>query len=329
MTDMLTQVQTPTDDTRLAHFPVTFFASAMGLAGFALALHKAETVLNTGHLASLGAVALAILVFVLIASLFGVKVWRHSAAVKAEWHHPVTLAFFPAISISMLLLATALVSVLPPVALWLWVAGTAAQGVLTLAVLSGWIGKRSFQPMHISPAWFIPAVGNVVVPLAGVQLGFVETSWLFFSAGLLFWIVLLTLVMNRLIFHDPLPERLYPTLAILIAPPAVAFTSWLNLNGGVLDPMARVLFGITLTFAALVLTQVPSLARLPFAISWWALSFPVAALSIATLTYGALADSAAHTVSGIGVVALLTAIIIGLVLRTSLAIRRGQICRPG
>ena len=32
----------------------------------------------------------------------------------------------------------------------------------------------------------------------------------------MFWIVLLTLVMNRLIFHDPLPDRLVPTLVILI-----------------------------------------------------------------------------------------------------------------
>lgn len=329
MTDTLIEVHPAPSGDRLAHFPVTFFASAMGLAGFALGLGKAETVLGLGHLASRTAVAVAMLDFVLIAGFFAVKLWRHAAAVKAEWQHPVTLAFFPAISISMLLLAAAVVTALPLAALWLWVAGTAAQGVLTLAVLSGWIGKRRFQPMHISPAWFIPAVGNVVVPLAGVHLGFIETSWLFFSAGLLFWIVLLTLVMNRLIFHDPLPGRLYPTLAILIAPPAVAFMSWLQLNGGALDPMARVLFGITVTFAALVLTQLPALARLPFAISWWALSFPVAALSIATLTYGALAGSAAHRVTGLGIVALLIAIIIGLVLRTGLAIRRGQICRPG
>jgi tellurite resistance protein len=40
--------------------------------------------------------------------------------------------------------------------------------------------------------------------------------------------MLLTLVFNRIIFHDPLPGKLQPTLVILIAPPAVA--SWHGSN---------------------------------------------------------------------------------------------------
>ena len=85
-----------------------------------------------------------------------------------------------------------------------------------------------------------------------------------------------------------------PTLAILIAPPAVAFLSWLQLNGGVLDAAARLFYGTALVFTALALTQVAKLRGQGFALSWWALSFPVAALTIATLRYGALAGSPAH-----------------------------------
>ena len=238
------------------------------------------------------------------------------------------LAFFPAISISLLLIATALLPEAPGTARVLWLTGVAAQGVLALAVISGWIGHRPFQPMHISPAWFIPAVGNVVVPLAAVPLGYPETAWLFFSAGMLFWLVLLTLVMNRLIFHDPLPGRLYPTLAILVAPPAVGFLAWLALNGGVLDGFARVLYGVTLVFLALVAAQVRAFAALPFALSWWALSFPVAALTVATLRYAELAGSAAHRGAGMAFLIALCAIVTGLAARTATAIARGEICQP-
>ncbi|MDE4134869.1 SLAC1 anion channel family protein [Phaeobacter sp. QD34_3] len=322
---MSTEPQTPqqAEDPRLAHFPVPFFASVMGLSGVTLALHTAGF-----DGISLVVLGLAVVAFAVLAFVYTLKALRHPAAVAAEWQHPVKLAFFPAMSISLLLIATALRPVLPELARIVWLVGALAQGALTLAVLSNWIGHRSFQTIHMSPAWFIPAVGNVVAPVAGVALGFVETSWLFFSAGMIFWLVLLVLVMNRLMFHDPLPGRMVPTLAILIAPPAVGFLAWLQLNGGVLDGFARFLFGAALVFFALAATQVAKLRGLPFALSWWALSFPMAALTIASFRFGALSGSAGHEVGGYVLLALLCAIVAGLVWRTGLAIARGEICQP-
>jgi tellurite resistance protein len=313
---------------RLAHFHVTFFATVMGLAGLTLALHRAEGAMGTGHVASGAALAVTVLAFAAIALVYALKARAHPQAVAAEWHHPVKLAFFPAISISLLLIGTAARPVAPEAARLVWLLGVAAQGALTLAVISGWIGRRPFQPMHVSPAWFIPAVGNVVVPVAGVSFGFVELSWLFFSTGLIFWLVLLTLVMNRLIFHDPLPARLLPTLVILIAPPAVSFLAWLQLNGGVLDPFARLLYYAALGFAAIVAVQAAGFAKLPFALSWWALSFPVAALTLASFAYAALAWSGAHLALAWGLSALLLGIVGALVARTALAILRDEICKP-
>jgi tellurite resistance protein len=313
---------------RLADFPVPFFATVMGLGGLTLALHAAEAQADLGHAASLAALALTVAAFLAIAGLYALKALRHREAVAAEWRHPVKLAFFPAITICLLLIATALRPVAEEAARAVWLAGAAGQAGLTLAVLSNWIGHRPFQPMHLSPAWFIPAVGNVVAPVAGVGLGFPETSWVFFSAGMVFWLVLLSLVMNRLVFHDPMPGRMVPTLAILIAPPAVAFLAWLQLNGGVVDAFARILYGAALVFLALAATQAHRLRALPFALSWWALSFPVAALAIATLRFGDGIGSGAHVTAGYGLVAVLVLIVAALVARTGVGIARREICRP-
>lgn len=76
------------------------------------------------------------------------------------------------------------------------------------------------------------------MPIAGVQHGFSELSWFFFSIGVVFWLVLLTIIFNRMFFHQPLPGKLLPTLFILIAPPGAGFVSWLQLNGE-LDAFAR------------------------------------------------------------------------------------------
>jgi len=312
---------------RLEHYPVTFFAIIMGLSGLALALHAAEAAWKVNAIASNIAYGAAMLAFVAVAFGYLLKAIRHPQAVTAEWNHPVRLAFFPAISISLLLLGTASLSRSAPLAEALWLAGMALQGVLTIAVVSGWISTRAFQTGHLSPAWFIPAVGNVIVPIAGAQLGYVEISWYFMSVGLLFWIVLLTLVMNRLIFHDPLPGRLQPTLVILIAPPAVAFTAWLRLTGEV-DAFAHILLNAAYLFTLIVGVQLPRIVKLPFALSFWALSFPFAAVTISSFLYAGKSGSQAHVVIGSVLLAALLVIIAALIIRTIRAMAAGEICVP-
>ncbi|WP_323780362.1 SLAC1 anion channel family protein [Thalassovita sp.] len=312
---------------RLEHYPVTFFAVVMGMSGLTLALHAAE--LAYGIHGSFSNIAYGATVFfaLLIAMGYIAKALQYPAAVVAEWKHPVRLAFFPAISISLLLIATATLPRNAQAAEILWLIGMVSQGVLTIAVISGWIGARAFQTGHLSPAWFIPAVGNVIVPIAGVPLGYFELSWYFMSVGLIFWIVLMTLVMNRLIFHDPLPGRLQPTLVILIAPPAVAFVAWVRLYGEV-DAFARILLNGAYLFTLIVAVQLPRMVRLPFALSFWALSFPFAAVTIASFNFAANAQSPIHKSIGSGLLLVLLIIIAALLLRTLKALRKGEICVP-
>lgn len=312
---------------RLENFPVTFFAVVMGMLGLTLALHAAEAAFGLPAVTSIAALAASVAIMLAVSALYALKVATHREAVIEEWAHPVKIAFFPTISISVLLLAIAFLPYSRAFAMLLWVIGTIGQGTLTLSVVANWIGHRSFQPMHIGPAWFIPAVGNVVVPVAGAMLGFTEISWLFFSAGLVFWIILLTLVMNRLIFHDPLPGRLLPTLVILIAPPAVAFIAYVRLTGDV-DAFARILLNSGYVFAAVVATQLPKFARLGFALSWWALSFPVAALTIASFLYADRTGSAGHEFVAGFLLALLAVIVAGLLIATTRAIMARKICQP-
>ena len=311
------------EEASLRHLPVGIFGASMGVFGFALALRAAGF---AGLSAAMQWVGVAF--FLLLAGAYATKAVLHPADTKAEWNHPVRIAFFPAISISVLLLATLLVEHQPGIATVLWMIGAAAHAVLTVLVVTQWIGHRPFQPMHLSPAWFIPAVGNVIVPLAGVRLGHAEISWYFLSVGLLFWIVLLTIVFNRLIFHDPMPGRLKPTMVILVAPPAVAFLAWLQLNGGAVDDFARILINIGYVFALIVAVQLPAILRLPFALSFWALSFPLAAIATASFRFAALTGSAFHLWTGYALLAALALAIVGLAVRTVQVTLAGQVFRP-
>ncbi len=307
----------------LAHFPITFFGVTMGVFGLALALRAGGFAQASDAVTVVGAAILAV-----IMALYALKALRHPAQVGAEWGHPVRLSFFPAASISLLLLALLLQSHLPEVSAALWIFAAGVQAVLTVVIVSAWISARAFGPAMLSPAWFIPAVANVIVPLGGVHLGLTEVAWYFFSVGIVFWIILLTLVFNRLIFHDPLPGKLRPTLVILIAPPSVVFLGWTELNGGQIDAFAHVLINVALFFAAIVAVQVPALLRLPFAMSFWALSFPLAALSTANFRHAALGGSGVFHTVGLAVLVLLILTVLALAVRTLRAAIAGEICQP-
>ena len=308
---------------RLAHFPVSFFTISMGVFGLSLAFRASGL---DGPSLVFGAIAIAILVTCFVA--LALKALRHPAELRAEWEHPVKIAFFPAASVSLLLMATFLQDYAPGLATGIWLTGAAIQGLLTVVVISAWIGHRAFGPGHLSPAWFIPAVGNVAAPLGGVPLGFVELSWYFFATGLLFWLVLLTLIFNRLIFHDPLPGKLKPTIVILIAPPALAFTAWVQFHGGVVDAPAHILINLGYFFTALVAVQLPALLKLPFALSFWALSFPLAAITIASFRFADLVGTAAHLAMGWGLLVVLTVTIFVLAARTIRAALSDALFQP-
>lgn len=324
----MTDTAAPASPAWLEHFPVPMFAVTMGLAGSTLALRGAETALGLAEGMSRGAFWVTLAVFAAIAAVYLAKAAIHPRAVLAEWHHPVRMAFFPAISISLMLLGTAALTAAPGLAAVLWMPGAALQFVLTLAVVSNWISARAFQAGVLNPGWFIPAVGNVIVPLAGAPLGYVELSWYFMAVGLVFWIVLLTLVINRLMFHDPMPARLQPSLVILIAPPAVAFTAWVGMHGGVVDDVARILINSAYFFTALVFLNLPRLLRLPFAVSFWALGFPFAAVTVASLRFAEVTGSVVHQGMGLALLAVLAVIIAGLTWRTLRAILRHELFVP-
>jgi len=312
---------------RLEHFPISFFATVMGTAGLAIAWKKAHHVLGLPAEIGLALQWWALAIFVLLALGYAAKMAGHWSAVKHEFAHPIRLNFFPASSISLLLLAVAFADTHAGLAQGFWTIGAILHLGFTLTVMSSWIHHTRYDIKHANPAWFIPVVGNIIVPVAGVAFAPAEVSWFFFSIGLVFWIVLLTIVMNRLFFHEPLPERLTPTLFILIAPPAVGFVAWVKLHGGEIDGFARILYHAALFLTLLLASNALRFFRLRFFLSTWAYSFPLAAITIATLMM-AEHGGGLFVPLGWGLLTILT-IVLGLLTgRTLLGVARGEICVP-
>ncbi|MFZ1860726.1 MAG: SLAC1 anion channel family protein [Candidatus Competibacter sp.] len=311
----------------LEHFPVTLFSSVMGASGLTLAWLKAHAVLGAPVIVGEGLRGVASALFVLLLVFYLLKAARHPEAVKLEMRHPIKINFISTISISLLLLSVCYLEAAPVLAFWLWVTGAVLHLGLTLGVFGSWIHHTHYAIQHANPAWFIPVVGNIIVPVAGIRLASPEISWFFFSIGVVFWIVLLTIVLYRLIFHEPLPARLAPTLFILLAPPSVGFIAYVNMTGAV-DGFARVVYYTALFLALLLASNAVRFLRLPFFISAWAYSFPLAALTLATLVMSVHLPDAIFQPLGMGLLALLSLVVTALAVRTLIAVWRREICRP-
>ena len=315
------------DEQRLEFFPVTIFSIVMGLSGLCLAWQKAQHVLGLQLGLNFPLAGISVGIFVILSLFYLTKLAKYPNAVKAELKHPVKLSFFPTISISVILIGTLLFKIMPDLAKPIWWAGVAMQFVFLFYVISSWVNHDHFETTHVNPSWFIPAVGNVVVPIAGFPLGYVEISWLFFSIGILFWIILLTIVFNRILFHNPIPPKLLPTMAILIAPPAVGFVAYTQMVGG-LNHFGHFLYGAALFFTLFIATQIPKFLKLPFFLSWWAYSFPFASMTIATFIMFEQTKVTGYLYGSQVMLVVLSLLLAFLSFKTIMAVINGKICLP-
>lgn len=310
----------------LPHVPVTLFASVMGLAGLGLAWRKGAALMGLPTQVGEVVLAVAALAFIAAAFTYAAKAMRFFPAVAGEFNHPVRSAFFSTIPIALLLLANGLHPYAASAAFALWAVGAALQLILTIRLIVRWMVHKQ-DIAHVNPAWFIPIVGNIIVPILGVRLGQMEISWFFLSVGLLFWLPLLTIVLYRVIFHDALPPRLMPTLFILLPPPSIGYVAYVGLTGAE-DAFALVLVNGALFLTLVLLAKARSFIGLPFALSWWAFTFPLDAVALAALEHAGHAPAGAWPVVALVVLALASVVVVLVGARTLAAMIKGSLFVP-
>ncbi len=308
-----------------------WFAMVMGFCGLALAWHRATPLL--GDMAGAGALVigvLALLVALVLVALSLLRWRRYPKAVAEDLKHPVRHVLVAAMPISLILLATLATALAGPSlpAKAAWALGSAWQFGVTVWVLSRWLRAGGAGPAFwatVTPALFVPVVGNVVPMLAGAALGWGTWAAAQFGIGLLLWPVMLALLLVRLGVSGPWPERLMPATFITIAPPAVIGLGALQLGAPPL--LAWLAWGVALFFVAWSASVFRRVVSQPFSIMFWALSFPLAAFSALTLRLAQEAPGAFQTLAMV-VLALSTLVVAALVLATVKGLRDGSLLAP-
>lgn len=332
-------------------FAPGWFAAVMGSGVLALTTHSLS-----GRWPWLGTVALLLHGFNLV--LFGLLAvpwllrWlRFREAALNTLRHPVQASFYPTFAIAMLVLAAQFLAIGGGVTLALvfWWGGTLLVFLFSFAVLFHMFRGEHVGLEHVTPAKFIPAVGLVVIPVAGGPLlelqegGLRELALLAnllgLGAGTMMYLGLLGLTLQRKLLAKPAVGVLTPTAWIHLAPLGVIPVSLLN----VLDQLPFAVahepflflslllwgFGVWwLVMATLLTVAARRAGQMPFALSWWGFTFPLGAFVAASLRLSPLTGIAAVDTVGVICWVVLVSIWSLILVRTLRGVVSGAIFHP-
>ena len=261
-----------------SRIPLNTLAIPFGLVGYAGTWSSVGVAFHWNGWIAEAFWIIATCALVCTVALHAIRGHRASEALASQLTHPAQGPLAAIVPISVVLLGAHL-------HLWAPLAGTGLVygGAVTAAVFAAWLVARWItRPLPIGAihgGYFLPTVaGGFVVAQALAVVGSFAVATASFAVGVLFWVVIFTIVLARLAFSAPLPDPLVPTLAILVAPPAVAGMAWLAMNGQIIDGVSTALLGATMFMLLIQIALIPTYRRLHFTLGFWSFTFAIASV---------------------------------------------------
>ena len=310
----------------LAHLPLPLFAAPMGIGGLGLAWREAGHTIGAPTLVGEAVLLLAGLVWLVVAGLHVVRASRHPEMLAGDLKHPIRSAFAGAVTIGLMIVAGGLIPYARSLAAVVWLVAVVAHLGIGVWTVRGLLTAPR-ETTTLMPPLLIPMVGNILAPVIGAKLGFTELSWALFGLGALLWVLIQPSILHRIATGPMMPDRMKPTLAILLAPPAVGTVALANLTQG-FGPGPTAIYGLAAFVAAVLVSIVPIFRRAPFAMSWWGYTFPSAAFSVATSGFFASHPMGAGPAISWIVLLVATVVVTLVSVKTLAAAASGHLLQP-
>ena len=212
--------------------------------------------------------------WITITAMYLLKGGRRPRAFIEDMRHPeqgFALGYIPVIPLLLLARAprTPGFRILDLGLAAMWAVGTAA-------LVAHWITTpRDRHAIH--PGFSLPVIGGPFIACISLQAnGWHALAQGLFTVGIYFGVTFGSLIVGRLMTEQRLTDARFPTLAVLMVPPATASTAWFGLNANRITTVGIGLAAVLAMMALIQLFILPDYFRRPFTISWWSFSFPLA-----------------------------------------------------
>ncbi|OWM79606.1 hypothetical protein CDL15_Pgr023018 [Punica granatum] len=275
----------------LLRFPISSFGICLGIssqaimwkaAGASPSLKILHIYLHVNIFIWLTSAALIVTVSV----TYLLKLIFYFEAVRREYHHPVRVNYFFAPWISLLFLAIgAPSSICKNLSTIVWYLLMAPIFCLELKIYGQWMlgGQRRLSRVA-NPSNHLAVIGNFVGALLGSSMGLREGPLFFFAIGLAHYSVLFVTLYQRLPTNETLPKELHPVFFLFVAAPSVASMALAKIQGS-FGFSSRIVYFVALFLYITLVVRVNFFRGFRFSLAWWAYTFPLTGLSIATITY--------------------------------------------
>ncbi|MEU4681019.1 hypothetical protein [Micromonospora sp. NPDC023737] len=309
--------------------PPSYFGIPFGLAGLANTWTVAGQ--DGGAPTSIGdaLLALAALTWLAVLAAYGAYALPRPRRLVGDMVDPITGPFVSLAVITPMLLAAQ--GVAPHD---MGAARILVDVFLVLTVLyGGWItgqwiyGRIDIDQIH--PGYFLPTVaGGFIASAAARLVGQHTLADVMFGLGFICWLVLGSITLNRLFTRPQLPTPLIPTLAIEVAPSALAGLALFARNGGQIDIWVMLISGYGLVLVLAQIRLLPLYLRLSFAPGFWAFTFSWSAVATMALHWLTGSEPPGHRIYSYLVLAAISALIGGIAVRSIVAAARGRFLPP-
>ncbi|KAI4334128.1 hypothetical protein L6164_018858 [Bauhinia variegata] len=232
---------------------------------------------------------LALFTLVILSLIYVLRCFFHFESVKSEFLNHVGVNYLFAPWISWLLLLESSPFFTPSTIYYqiLWWVFVVPVLVLDVKIYGQWFTKgRRLLSTVANPTSKLSVIGNLVGAQAAAQMGWKEIAMCMFSLGIAHYLVLFVTLYQRLPGDNSLPAMLRPVFFLFIAAPSIASLAWDSISGK-FDSASKMLFFLSL-FLFMSLVSRPMLfkkAMRKFSVAWWAYSFPLTALALASAEY--------------------------------------------
>ncbi len=286
-------------------FAPSWFASVMGTGALALVSLAYSSKVSALKSVAVGLTYLNTALFFILLIPWSLRWLKYREDALEDLYHPVICHFYGTIAIALLILSADYLLILKNLTLAkaFWLIGMPLTIFFAFLIPYLMFIQEKIDIKNVTPAWFIPPVGLIVIPLSGGALihtfsgiwkeVMVFINYFSWGAGFFLYLALFAVVMHRFIAHEPLPCGIAPAIWINLGPiGAGTSTLYMLVKNSEFITTKEAFFVFGLIFwgfgvwwfvmAVVLMLHYIRKLNLPYSLAWWAFIFPLGAYVSAT-----------------------------------------------
>lgn len=257
---------------RAKRMPVGVIATAVGAATLG-------NVYNTIGFTYVRTLVMAMGLVVFILSL--IKLTIHREIFKGEYDNTILASLYGTFSMLSMILGAYIYPKAPLVGKELWLFGvifhTCLIGIFTYKNV-----VKGFNIEKFAPSWFVTYNGIMVSIVVGGSMGMLTMKKIILYYGIMVFFLIIPFMIRRLIVK-PLPDPIYHTLAVLLAPSSLCVVSYIEVARSINYTFITTLYGIVLITLLLIVSRIPKFFSFDFHPGFAGTTFPMAIGTVASL----------------------------------------------